>query len=178
VAAWYCAALEEEGVRCTLKHFPGLGRVFEDTHTDHADLTASLDELTKSDWLPFRTLVARTRAFTMLGHVRLTAIDPKRPVSMSAPVIAGMLRGEWKHDGVLITDNFSMNAVFRSREGIDNGAVASLNAGADLILVSWDSDQYYRVMYALLNADQQGRLDQQILRQSEERLERAGRWIP
>ena len=97
---------------------------------------------------------------------------------MSAPVIAGMLRGEWKHDGVLITDNFSMNAVFRSREGIDNGAVASLNAGADLILVSWDSDKYYRVMYALLNADQQGRLDQQILRQSEERLERAGRWIP
>ena len=45
VAAWYCAALEESGVRCTLKHFPGLGRVFEDTHLDHANLATSVTEL-------------------------------------------------------------------------------------------------------------------------------------
>ena len=47
VAAWYCAALEESGVRCTLKHFPGLGRVFEDTHLTHANLATSVNELTR-----------------------------------------------------------------------------------------------------------------------------------
>ena len=34
VARQYCAALWEAGVHCTLKHFPGLGRVYEDTHIE------------------------------------------------------------------------------------------------------------------------------------------------
>ena len=32
VARLYCATLMQTGVHCTLKHFPGLGRVYEDTH--------------------------------------------------------------------------------------------------------------------------------------------------
>jgi beta-N-acetylhexosaminidase len=173
VAAWYCAALEQAGVRCTLKHFPGLGRVFEDTHLAHANLATSVTELTNTDWIPFRAMMRQSRAFTMLGHVRLTAIDSERPVSMSPPVIAGMLRRDWKYDGVLITDNFSMLAVYRSAAGMDNGSIEALNAGVDLILISWDADQYYRAMYALLKADEQGRLNREVLQRSDRRLERA-----
>jgi beta-N-acetylhexosaminidase len=177
VAAWYCAALEEAGVRCTLKHFPGLGRVFEDTHLNHAKLDTSVAKLTKTDWVPFRALMREGRAFTMLGHVRLSAIDSEHPVSMSSPVIAGLLRGEWNYDGVLITDNFSMLAVYRSSEGMDNGCIQALNAGVDLILISWDADQYYRVMYALLKADRQGKLDREALKRSDQRLARSIRFL-
>jgi beta-N-acetylhexosaminidase len=173
VASWYCDALEKAGVRCTLKHFPGLGRVFEDTHLGRASLAASIDELAKGDWVPFRALMRDSKAFVMLGHVRLTQIDSERPVSMSRAVISGLLRGQWKYDGVLITDNFSMTAVYRSSEGMDNGCIDALNAGVDLILISWDSDQYYRIMHALLNADRQGRLDREELRRSDRRLARA-----
>jgi beta-N-acetylhexosaminidase len=109
----------------------------------------------------------------MLGHVRLTAIDKERPVSISPPVIAGMLRGNWKHDGVLITDDFSMSGVYRSAAGIENGSIDALNAGVDLILISWDPAQYYRVMNTLLKADEQGRLDSKVLRRSDRRLGRA-----
>ncbi|WP_041286773.1 glycoside hydrolase family 3 N-terminal domain-containing protein [Desulfomonile tiedjei] len=178
VAAWYCEALDEHGVRSTLKHFPGLGRVYEDTHLDHADLTTSLEELTRTDWMPFLHLMKKSRAFVMLGHARLTAIDKERPVSMSPKVIAGLIRGTWKHDGVLITDNFSMLAVYRSKIGMDNGSIEALNAGVDLILISYDPDQYYRVMYTLLQADKEGKLDQDILKQSDRRLERAIRALP
>ena len=52
-----------------------------------------------------------------------------------------------------MTDDFSMGAVTLSREGAAGGAVAALNAGVDLILVSYDPDQYFYVMYALLRAD-------------------------
>jgi beta-N-acetylhexosaminidase len=173
VASWYCAALEEVGVRCTLKHFPGLGRVFEDTHREHASLSTSVEELTSSDWLPFRTLMSRGNAFTMLGHVRLAAVDRERPASFSAPVVAGLLRGQWKYDGVLITDNFTMAAVYHTTGGIDEASIAALNAGVDLILISYDPDQYYRVMFALLKADEQGRLNRGILQQSDVRLARA-----
>jgi beta-N-acetylhexosaminidase len=164
-------------VRCTLKHFPGLGRVFEDTHLAHANLATSVTELTNTDWVPFRAMMRESAAFVMLGHVRLRAIDSERPVSMSLPVIAGFLRGDWKYDGVLITDNFSMLAVYRSSVGMDNGSIEALNAGVDLILISWDSDQYYRVMYALLKADQQGRLNREVLHRSDQRLERAAQSI-
>ena len=172
VAGWYCSTLENAGVRCALKHFPGLGRVFDDTHMSHADLKTSVAELTKTDWLPFRALMRETKAFTMLGHVRLTEVDADRPVSMSASVISGILRAGWKYDGVLITDDFCMRAVYYSDAGIEKAGVEAINAGVDLILVSWDPDLYYRVMYGLLKADGQGTLSQVALRRSDLRLSR------
>jgi beta-N-acetylhexosaminidase len=172
VAGWYCAELEAAGVRCTLKHFPGLGRVTDDTHLGSATLSTSIAELTDTDWLPFHTLMRQSRAFTMLSHVRLAAIDQERPASISRAVI-GVLRSDWKYNGVLITDDFSMASVYRSRSGIENGAIEALNSGVDLILVSWDTDQYYPIMYALLQADAQELLDHEALRRSARRLARA-----
>lgn len=173
VTRWYCAALENAGVRCTLKHFPGLGRVFEDTHRGSADLTTTISELSETDWVPFRTLMRETHAFTMLGHARLTQIDPDLPVSLSPAVISGLIRGQWKYDGVLITDSFSMLAVYYSSLGMTGGSIAALNAGVDLILISFDPDQYYRVMYALLLANRHGKLDRDALQQSDRRLAHA-----
>jgi len=175
MAGWYCAALEEAGVRCTLKHFPGLGRVLEDTHLNHANLPTSVPELVKTDWVPFRALMSQSKAFTMLGHVRLTAVDADRPASISPAVVSGILRKDWNYDGVLITDDFSMRAIYHSRPGVENGSIDALNAGVDLILVSWDPAQFYPVMYALVKADRQGKLDREILQRSDQRLAEASR---
>lgn len=173
VAGWYCCALEQAGVQSTLKHFPGLGRVFEDTHAGNATLATPLEELFNSDWVPFRTLMGQGNVFTMLSHVRLAAIDADRPVSTSPLVVSGLLRGKWKYEGVLITDDFSMSAVYRSGVGIENGSIDALNAGVDLILISWDADQYYRVMHALLKAGRDGKLSPEALIRSDRRIERA-----
>lgn len=174
VAAAYCESLRAAGVVCTLKHFPGLGRVREDTHQESADLVTSVDELTASDWIPFRSQMRGT-AFTMLGHARLVAIDREHPVSISRAVVGGLLRGDWKHDGVLITDDFCMAAVYRSGDGITGGSIEALNAGVDLILVSWDPDQYYPIMLALLAAGRDGRLQQDAVERSDQRLRAAWR---
>ena len=65
-------------------------------------------------------------AFTMLGHARLTALDRDRPASFSHAVVKGLLRDSWKHDGILVTDDFSMGAVTLEprgrRAGRDRGA--------------------------------------------------------
>jgi beta-N-acetylhexosaminidase len=118
-------------------------------------------------------VMANDSAFTMLGHARLTRIDPDRPASLSRAVVHGLLREGWKHDGVLITDDFSMGAVTLSREGAAGGAVAALNAGIDLVLVSYDPDQYYPIMYALLAAERAGQLNGETLRLSDQRLAKA-----
>ncbi len=173
VAALYCATLMMTGVHCTLKHFPGLGRVFEDTHKLTADLAAPTQELEASDWIPFRRLKEDGSAFTMLGHARLTSIDAERPASFSNAVVKGLLREAWGHQGILITDDFSMGAVTLSHEGPAGGAIAALNAGVDLILISYDPDQYFPVMYALLQATRSGQLHPGALEASKTRLAKA-----
>ena len=55
----------------------------------------------------------------------------------------GLLRGDWEYDGILVTDDFSMGAVYRSTEGWPAASVSALNAGVDLILISYDPDQYF-----------------------------------
>lgn len=173
VAGLYCATLLQTGVHCTLKHFPGLGRVYEDTHRVTADLATPARELEQSDWVPFRQVMAQGAAFTMLSHARLTDIDRDRPASFSSAVVQGLLRDSWKHDGILVTDDFSMGAVTFSQEGVAGGAVAALNAGVDLLLVSYDPDQYFPMMYALLAAARDGRLRADMLEASAARLRRA-----
>ncbi|MBV8753589.1 MAG: glycoside hydrolase family 3 protein [Hyphomicrobiales bacterium] len=171
-AGAYCDGLRDAGVHCTLKHFPGLGRVLADTHRGAASLDVAVRELEQSDWVPFRALMERPDSFTMLGHVTLSELDRAHPVSFSQAAVTTLLRGDWHYGGVLVTDDFSMDAVYRSRDGIAEAAVAALNAGVDLVLVSYDTDQFYAVMHGLLAAQRDGRLQPEALRQSEERLSR------
>jgi beta-N-acetylhexosaminidase len=168
----YCDGLREAGVHCTLKHFPGLGRVLADTHRGGASLDVASSELEQTDWVPFRALMARPDAFTMLAHVTLTTIDREHPVSFSHAVVATLLRGDWHYRGILVTDDFGMGAVYRSHDGIAEAAVAAINAGVDLVLVSYDTDQFYTVMHGLLAAERDGRLQPEAVRQSDERLSR------
>jgi len=175
----YCRGLAATGVRCTLKHFPGIGRVYNDTHVEGAALAAPADLLAHTDWLPFRAIMAETpRPFVMLSHVRLTELDRQYPVSYSRRVVNGLLREQWGFDGVLITDDFAMRSVYDSGEGVGGAAVAALNAGVDLILISYDPDQYFPAMYAVLKADLAGKLDQAALSKSDARLDSAAGSLP
>ena len=174
VAAEYCATLWRRRVHCTLKHFPGLGRVAGDTHSAGADLEAPMDELARTDWVPFRAMM-NDDAVTMVGHARVVAVDRDRPASLSPSVIGGLLRGEWSYGGVLITDDVTMAAAWGSREGAPDGSVTAINAGMDLILVSYDPDQLYPVIAALLEAAREGRLRPDVLERSDRRLRRIAR---
>ena len=174
VAGLYCATLMQTGVHCTLKHFPGLGRVYEDTHR----VDGGAFRVRRTSWSSRTGCRSgkswrRVDAFTMLSHARLTEIDRDRPASFSDAVVKGLLRETWKHDGILVTDDFSMGAVTFSREGAAGGAVAALNAGVDLLLVSYDPDQYFPMMYALLAAARDGHLRADMLEASAARLRRA-----
>ncbi|MFL1483326.1 glycoside hydrolase family 3 N-terminal domain-containing protein [Marinobacter sp. LN3S78] len=174
-AGAYCQGLAAFGVQCTLKHFPGIGRVFHDTHVERAVLSESPDQLRESDWLPFLRLAGSgPPPWIMLSHVILAQVDPDRPVSTSTPVVQGLLRDQWSFQGVLITDDFCMRAIHDAPGGVGQATVDALNAGVDIILISFDPDQYYLAMYALLQADREGKLDWDVLRRSKQRLMSSG----
>ena len=91
----YGQGLQAQGVLATLKHFPGLGRVKEDTHLFQAKLNTSANELAATDWVPFREGLRATQSLLMVGHATLTAVDATRPASLSAKVVQGIVREQW-----------------------------------------------------------------------------------
>jgi beta-N-acetylhexosaminidase len=171
IALPYVRGLEASGVGATVKHFPGLGRVHDDTHHFSADLETPLDELEASDWRPFRDVLAGSRAQLMVGHVTLTAADPDRPASHSKRVIDGIVRRKWNYQGVIITDDLVMGAIYQ--KNVCTAVVEALNAGVDLLLVAYDGAQFYRVFACAATGRKKGQLDPAMLRASKARLRRA-----
>lgn len=165
----YAHGLESSGVRATLKHFPGLGRVTADTHIFPATLATSARDLEASDWIPFREGLRATQSLLMVGHATLSAVDAKRPASRSAKVIGGIVRERWGHNGVLVTDDLTMGAIVR--QGLCSAGVDAINAGIDLLLVSYDAEQYYGIFHCLRQARTRGTLNARRLDESQNRLD-------
>ncbi|MCC8978419.1 glycoside hydrolase family 3 N-terminal domain-containing protein [Bradyrhizobium acaciae] len=171
IAGAYIQGLESAGVGATVKHFPGLGRVRADTHHFTADLYTPSAELEASDWRPFRDVLATTGARLMVGHVAVSALDPGRPASHSKAVVDGLIRKTWNYQGIVMTDDLVMGAIYQHDVCI--AVVEALNAGVDLLLVAYDGLQFYRLFACATDAAARGGLDGAMLHESETRLRRA-----
>lgn len=172
VARSYAQALLAGGIVPTVKHFPGLGRVRTDTHFFTATLETPVAELAAADWRPFRAAVAASPTLLMLGHVRVAALDRQHLASGSARLIGEVVRGAWGHDGVLITDDLCMAPAFYGPGGLPGFANTALQAGVDLLLISYDGTQVYPALSALLAARRSGELGDELLAKSAARLDR------
>jgi beta-N-acetylhexosaminidase len=123
------AGLQAGGVLPVIKHIPGHGRAFSDSHHALPVVDASLDELRAHDFAPFTALADAPMAMT--AHVVYTAIDAARPATTSPEAIAEIIRGEIGFDGLLMSDDVSMKALsgdFAAR------TEAILAAGCDVVL--------------------------------------------
>ena len=117
------------GVLPVMKHVPGHGRALADSHLELPVVDATLDELRSHDFAPFRAL--RDLPMAMTAHVVYTAVDAEAPATMSARVIADIVRGEIGFEGLLISDDTSMKAL----EGdFATKAARILGAGCDIVL--------------------------------------------
>ncbi|SMH49057.1 beta-N-acetylhexosaminidase [Mesorhizobium australicum] len=117
------------GVLPVIKHIPGHGRAFSDSHHALPVVDTPLEELRRHDFAPFKANAGFGMAMT--AHVIYSAIDPERPATTSPKVISDYIRGEIGFDGLLMSDDLSMKALsgdFAAR------AAASLAAGCDVVL--------------------------------------------
>lgn len=117
------------GVLPVIKHLPGHGRARVDSHHELPVVGASLDTLATSDFRPFELLNDLPAAMT--AHLVYTAIDPERPATQSPAVISEIIRGRIGFDGLLFSDDLSMNAL---KGTIAERARATLAAGCDIAL--------------------------------------------
>ncbi|MGH7031189.1 MAG: glycoside hydrolase family 3 N-terminal domain-containing protein, partial [Stellaceae bacterium] len=129
-----CEGLLEGGVLPVLKHIPGHGRARVDSHYACPTVTAGHEELSRTDFAPFRMLAAMPWAMT--AHIVYRALDPTAPATLSPRLIAEIVRGEIGFDGVLVSDDLSMRALGGAigGGGLGERARRALDAGCDLVL--------------------------------------------
>jgi beta-N-acetylhexosaminidase len=121
--------LEAGGVLPVLKHIPGHGRATADSHEMLPVVDTPAVELERSDFAAFRPLKGLPMAMT--AHVVFSALDRAQPATTSATIIADVIRGSIGFQGLLMSDDLSMNAL---QGTLGERARASIAAGCDMIL--------------------------------------------
>jgi len=161
-AAAFVSGMEQAGVLCVIKHFPGSAG--PDPHYSSSSLNldkTALDSLV----YPFASLFKNGAGAVMIAHTAVPAIDSEIS-SLSPAVMGNWLRGELGFNGLIISDDFSMAAA--GGKSPEEAAVLSITAGADMVLV-WQPD-IRRTHRALVSALEDGRLSRERLREAASRV--------
>lgn len=132
LASAFLKGMKRAGMASTGKHFPGHGSVKADSHVAAAVDLRSYDEIYQKDMQSFIQLQPQLDAL-MPAHVIYENVDPN-PAGFSPYWIQKILRQELQFDGVLFSDDLSMQAACVAG-GADARIQAALNAGCDMGLV-------------------------------------------
>ena len=130
-ASEFMRASQARGVIAAMKHFPGHGNVEADSHT----AKVVIEKFDYTELKPYFDAVRKNEAkMIMVGHIYLMQRDTELPASLSPAIIDGLLRGELKFDGVVISDDMLMGGLkdFTLQEKVIN----FINAGGDVMLFS------------------------------------------
>lgn len=121
--------LMDGGILPVLKHIPGHGRATADSHLRLPTVDTPREELVRTDFEPFRRLADLPMAMT--AHVVFSALDAAQPATTSATIITEVIRGAIGFQGLLMSDDVSMNALSGS---IAERTAAIVAAGCDMVL--------------------------------------------
>jgi beta-N-acetylhexosaminidase len=136
LAVAYMHGMRDAGMAATAKHFPGHGAVVADSHhalpVDRRDF-ADLSE----DIAPYRRLIANGLPAVMVAHVLFPAVDDV-PASFSSRWIRGVLRGDLRFQGAVLSDDLSMGGAASAFGDVVQRAERALAAGCDVLPVCND----------------------------------------
>ncbi|AYO53227.1 beta-N-acetylhexosaminidase [Acinetobacter wuhouensis] len=132
LASAFMKGMQRAGMATTGKHFPGHGSVKADSHVAAAVDTREYQDIYDNDMQSFIKLQSQLDAL-MPAHVIYEKVDPN-PAGFSPYWIQKVLRQELKFDGVLFSDDLSMQAACVAG-GADARIRAALDAGCDMGLV-------------------------------------------
>lgn len=128
VVAGYSAS----GVAATLKHFPGLGKVTQNTDTT-AGVTDHLTTRSAVTEVPWKAGITAGAGLVMVSSAIYSKIDPRHVAAFSSPIITGMLRGDLHYNGVVISDDLG-NAIAVASVEPGLRAVNFIASGGDVVL--------------------------------------------
>jgi len=176
--AAFVGGQQSSGVAATAKHFPGHGATDEDSHITVPTVSAPADLLDRRELVPFRAAVAAGVKIVMTAHIKVGAIDPGVPATLSHAVITGLLRDRLRYRGVVMTDGMDMHAISRT-VGYPEAGVLALSAGVDALCVggeTTDPETVGSILTALVSAVGSGRLPYERLAEAAGRVRALAAW--
>lgn len=154
--------MNKSGIGSTLKHFPGYGSNV-DTHTGIAIDERSYDTFLTSDFLPFIAGIKAGAGSILVSHNIVTSMDKNHPASLS-PKVHQLLRDELGFQGVIMTDDLSMDAI-KDYTGDEEAAVLAISAGNDLVVATDYAVQIPAVLSAIKSGElTKDRIDEAVTR--------------
>jgi len=172
----YIAGMHDAGMCATGKHFPGHGSVEADSHTDDVSDPRPLEQIERSDLMPFAALTNELDAM-MMAHVVYPAVD-ELAAGYSPFWIQSMLRQKLGYTGTVFSDDLGMFAAEIAGSLADRVRI-SLQAGCDAALVCDPED----VRQLLAQSDEAYANSDQALKRlkgkivpSREEMETVGEW--
>lgn len=130
-AAAFIAGMTAAGVATTAKHFPGLGRVANNTDFS-ADVVDKVTTVTDPYLDSFKDTIDAGVPFVMVALATYTKIDPDHLAAFS-PKVMDLLRNQLGFTGVIASDSLTAEAVASIPAG--QRALDFLLAGGDLVVV-------------------------------------------
>jgi len=157
---------KEAGIACAPAHFPGNGSASGDTDLGPATVGLGSGLLMRRDLVPFKVAFQAGAPAVVLSHAFFAAYDPVTPASQTPAIVSGLLRRQLNFKGAAITDDLSAGAI-TALGTVRDAAVASLLAGADLLLIERAGEAQDVTREALLRAVRDGtippaRLDEAV----------------
>lgn len=134
----FLEGMESRNVGATVKHFPTLGRVRDNTDT-HSGVVDSTTTSTSTYLDPFRSAVDHGVEAVMVSTAYYSRIDATHPAAFSRTIITGLLRDQMGYGGVVISDDLG-NAAQVQAWSPGARAVDFINAGGDIVLTGSTTD--------------------------------------
>lgn len=162
----FIKGLNENGISACAKHFPGHGDTIEDSHNGIAVAYHTLEEMEKTEWLPFQKAIQQNVDFIMAGHITTpNATTDGLPASLSYEMLTEQLRNKLQFEGIIITDALDMGAVIKYNQ--QDTSLMAIKAGADMVLMPFELEKSYN---AVCNAVKEGNLSEQELNEKVKRI--------
>jgi len=162
---------QKHNILPVIKHFPGHGSAWNDSHVGMADVT---DTWVDSELAPYRNLTDTNYHFgVMTAHVLNKNLDDELPATLSRSIQTGLLRNNIGFDGLLFSDDMQMEAI-RSFYGLEFAIEHALNAGVDMLVFGNNSvyqpDIVPEAVSIILKLVEDGSVSEQQINISYERI--------
>ena len=159
--------LQKNNISSCVKHFPGHGDTYTDTHTTETFVEHDITRLENCELIPFEEAIQNNVDFIMASHIKVPNVDKSNlPTSLSKTMISQLLREYMGFDKIVITDALDMGAItdYYTDEEI---AQYGIDADIDIFLMPKNPNILYDY---ILNGVKKGIISEERINKSVERI--------